>query len=85
EVSSLHHQMMNPEGTEHELFMWSKEPLSREYFDANGVYQETSIKVEPEYIYFPKIKGHALQWHPEFHGANEACNIWLKEKLDGFF
>ncbi|HET8687272.1 MAG TPA: gamma-glutamyl-gamma-aminobutyrate hydrolase family protein [Methanosarcina sp.] len=84
EVSSLHHQMMNPEGTDYKLMMWSEDALSDKYYDANGEYNKTSIEVEPEYIYFPKIKGHALQWHPEFHSANEACNIWLKERLNEF-
>lgn len=83
-VSSLHHQMMNPEGVEHELWMWSDSPRSPRYLDAYGEYDTTTIGVEPEYLYFPKIKGHALQWHPEFHAHDEACNIWLKERLNEY-
>ncbi len=84
EVSSLHHQMMNPQDTEHQLLMWSEHKRSAEYKDANGVYHEPTTKLEPEYIYFPKIKGHAIQWHPEFHSHEEACNVWLADRLKGY-
>lgn len=79
-VSSLHHQMMNPDGTDYNLVAWSEHQRSQEYFDARGRHDKTSIQVEPEYIYFPKIKGHAIQWHPEFHDETEACNVWLKDR-----
>lgn len=79
-VSSLHHQMMNPTGTDYELIAWSEIKRSPEYFDARGTHEHTSTGVEPEYIYFPEIKGHAIQWHPEFHAADEPCNVWLKER-----
>lgn len=80
-VSSLHHQMMNPQGTKHELFAWSPDNRATKYFDARGEHEETSIKVEPEYIYFPEIRGHAIQWHPEFHSETDACNTWLKDRF----
>lgn len=78
-VSSLHHQMMNPAGTKHELVAWSTHNRSPKYYDARGTHDKTSTEVEPEYIYFPEIRGHAIQWHPEFHRADEECNLWLKE------
>jgi putative glutamine amidotransferase len=79
-VSSLHHQMMNPDGTEHKLIQWSDVHRSGVYYDQNGVTHQPLY--EPEYIYFPKVKGHAIQWHPEFMDADCAANIWLRDMWD---
>lgn len=80
-ISSLHHQMMNPEGTNHEMWMWSKDKRSDTYVTQDGPIEDPlQVVIEPEYVYFPDIKGHAIQWHPEFHEADEACNVWLAER-----
>lgn len=76
-VSSLHHQMMNPENTEHQLLMWSSKKRSDVYINQDGV---VDTNVEPEYIYFPEVKGHAIQWHPEFMESNDPANIWLADR-----
>jgi len=76
-VSSLHHQMMNPTNTEHELIAWSKEIRSDVHLDANG---DQPVEIEPEYVYFPKVKGHAIQWHPEFQAKEDGANVWLKDR-----
>lgn len=79
-TNSLHHQMMVPYGTEHELIAWSEtnvgasyiyrddklfKPIEYGYNDTDNVWRE------PEFIYFPKINGYAIQWHPEM--MNEDC------------
>lgn len=58
-TSSIHHQMMDvttllPEN--YKMIAWSKLNLST----------EVTQTVEPEIVYFPKIKGLAIQGHPEF-------------------
>ena len=68
-VNSLHHQMMNPEGVEHELLAWSMTNLSKRYIVKDD--QQFYMEKEPEYIYFPKVRGHAIQWHPEFLDSGE--------------
>lgn len=58
-TSSIHHQMMDVRAMrkdEYEMIAWSRLSLSKE---VNG-------DVEPEIVYFPKIKGLAIQGHPEF-------------------
>ena len=72
EVTSLHHQMMWPFAVEHKMLGWSKHNLSNRYaFNAARVKTAMEVKeVEPEVVYFPTIKGLALQFHPEF--ANPA-------------
>mgnify|MGYP001579314192 CR=1 FL=1 len=66
-VNSIHHQMMNPKNTEHQLIGWSSHKLSREYHsvDEDGKDIVIEMDVEPELIYFPNCKGLAVQWHPE--------------------
>jgi putative glutamine amidotransferase len=65
-VNSIHHQMMYPFDVEHELIAWS-ENISEVYWDVNDQGEDIQIKMEkePELVLFPKIKGVAVQWHPE--------------------
>lgn len=63
-ATSAHHQMCNPDGTEHELLAWSTENRSTHYL--NGDNQNTTMLVEPEVIFYPKLKALAVQAHPEW-------------------
>lgn len=83
-VNSLHHQMMNVTGTNHDIIQWSTERRSPTYY-AQTNESETPPNVEPEYVYFPDVKGHAIQWHPEYMSPSTDANIWLKEKMNEFF
>ena len=73
EVTSLHHQMMWPFAVEHKMLGWSKHRLSPRYaFNAERVKTATEMtEVEPEVVWFPQIKGLAIQYHPEFAGPGE--------------
>ena len=64
EVCSVHHQMMNPFKTKHELIAWASSVLS----DVHLIEGEKNIEVEvePEVVYFQDTKGLAIQYHPEF-------------------
>lgn len=72
-TSSVHHQMMYPfmmNANDWELIAWSTQPRSREY---HGVDPEPmkyaapeGFLYEPEIVYFPRIRGLAIQGHPEF-------------------
>ncbi len=72
-TSSMHHQMMYPWDVEHELIAWAETPLSKTYegVDASRMYNRGpnyahDVAAEPEIVWFPKIKGLAIQGHPEF-------------------
>lgn len=86
-VCSLHHQMMVPAGN-FELIAKSTTPLGAEYYamDNDGKEIKFDSLVEPEFIYYPDIKGFAIQWHPEFMSpATEATQKllkFIKEKLN---
>lgn len=63
-TNSLHHQMMVPWKTNHELLGWSKEPLSPRYLGENN--QEIDMKCEPEIVWFKDSNTLAIQGHPEW-------------------
>ncbi len=66
--SSVHHQMMYPFDVEHELLAWSDVRQSNVYIVGDDSNFETMYDYEePEVVWFPKIKGLAIQGHPEFH------------------
>ena len=91
-VTSAHHQMMDVEGTRHELLAWTPSPLSTLFF---GETSETPAHIkeglstntfaEPEAVFFPDIMGLAIQGHPEWANKNSPfasqCNDWVLEYL----
>ena len=88
-LNSSHHQMMYPWDTDHELIAYTCPPRSTKYLGLTedeieaiptttleGV--DKPIMIEPEMVYFKKIKALGVQYHPEwYHTANEA-NLYLK-------
>lgn len=81
-ASSLHHQMMFPFEVDHELIAWSRGKLSRHYLDVD---EDIKVPCEPEFVYFPKQQGIAIQWHPEFMDVKDRANIFVKDYLKGKF
>lgn len=77
-VSSLHHQMLNVDGTQHKMIQWSSTRRSTQYYGEDNNIQVAPPEVEPEYVYFPEVKGHAIQWHPEFMNEDAPANNWLR-------
>jgi len=74
-TNSIHHQMMEPDGTDHELIAWT-DPLTRVYMDVqdNEDVRRQSSKSgkDAEFIYFKGVRGAAVQWHPEM--MREQCD-----------
>lgn len=66
-VNSIHHQMMaGLEKVDHELVAWSvPKPGARYGYMDDKWYEPPEGWKEPEFVYFPKINGYAIQWHPE--------------------
>lgn len=67
-TTSVHHQMMWPyvDGVEYNLLAWSKSPQATVYNFKAGDERFIIHNPEPEVVWFPKIKGLAIQGHPEF-------------------
>lgn len=90
--TSSHHQMMDVHGTKHELLAWTPSPLSSVYcgegYDAPPhIQKQVSANKfkEPEIVFFPDIKGLAIQGHPEWAKADspfvKECNKYVVELL----
>jgi anthranilate/para-aminobenzoate synthase component II len=80
-VTSSHHQMMNPRNTEHTLLAWSRE-LSKCFLVEDD--QEITMEIEPEIVYFPKIKALAIQAHPEWLPMSDKFNGYLKKLINRY-
>lgn len=64
-ITSTHHQMMYPKGTEHELVAWAKR-RSR-YYTWDGKEQIPNDFKEPEVVYFKQTRALGMQGHPEYY------------------
>lgn len=80
-VNSLHHQMLYPFDVEHEMVAKS-EKLGTQYLDVDTPIE---VPVEPEFVYFPKVRGFAIQWHPEMMDgeapATKYALNYIKDRL----
>lgn len=78
-INSIHHQMMvAPPEVDHQLLAWSTTNRSSVYLFKDDHIHPPPDK-EPEFIYFPKIKGYAIQWHPEgMDSKSEATQFIFK-------
>lgn len=81
-INSAHHQMQYPFEVDHELIAWSTIPLSRRYLLED---KSITVEKEPEFVYYPKQKGFAVQWHPEWMPSNTPATQYvfnfIKERL----
>lgn len=88
-VNSLHHQMMVPAKqtptspeVEYELIAWSEQNMGHPYIYKDDLtfhpekHGFTDWR-EPEFIYFPKIDGYAVQWHPEMMDDREEATKYI--------
>lgn len=79
-----HHQMMNPTGTTYELLAWTAQPLSTYYREETDDSIETALfkaGCDPEVIWFPEIKGLAIQPHPEWGPMDTAFTTWCIKQV----
>lgn len=81
-VCSVHHQMMNPFATKHELIGWASENLSTCYIVEKE--KQEPLKIEPEVVYFPSIEALAIQYHPEFMGRESEAVIYARELVQKY-
>jgi len=80
-TNSIHHQMMVPDGTKHELIAWTK-PIATVYHDVDElgneiIYERGHKDKDPEFIYYPDVNGFAIQWHPEMMSARTAASNYV--------
>lgn len=85
QTTSCHHQMMYPYDVEHELLAWAVPRQSGHYQGPTRISLSCmNDKREPEVVYYPQIRGLAIQGHPEWAiGSRFAdyCNELIRSKL----
>jgi hypothetical protein len=76
--------MVYPYDIEHEVLATVVNNLSNRYAGINKEEEATiKEKLEPEVVYFPKIKGIGIQGHPEWHyGPEMAYNAWFEHQIE---
>ena len=83
-VNSIHHQMMCvPEEVDHVRLAITDKPRSQRY-----IYQkdrEHNPVAELEAVWFPTLKGLAIQWHPEAMDDGSDATKFIMEKIDAYF
>jgi len=77
-VTSAHHQMCDPRNTEHKIWAVSAPNRSDMYVSAVDVPKDW---VEPEVIFYPKLKAIAIQGHPEFTANDSAFSVYSRRLL----
>ena len=71
EASSIHHQMMIPDGVDHQLIAFPEGKRSNHYRGQDGEDIAECLNPEwrePEIVWFPKTKALCIQGHPEYMG-----------------
>lgn len=88
-TTSAHHQMMYPFGVEHEMLAWVDEGENKglsAYYDASSSKESFDMtgKVEPEVVYFPQVRGFAIQGHPEWMQEDSLFVKWCMENIQKY-
>ena len=89
ETNSLHHQMLrldNIPADQYEVIAWTEARSKVYHHGLNLVRVKKPGDTDPEFVYFPTIRGFAVQWHPEFvEYPNEATDYvfnFINSKLE---
>lgn len=88
QVTSSHHQMLDLHGTEHELLAWSNQRSST--YQGEDSYTPKHIVddvvkgtfKDPEIVYFPGMRGLAIQGHPEWAERDSAFVKYCLEAVE---
>lgn len=89
-ANSLHHQMLYPWKTKHELLAWAHPARSNCYMGLSDEeitkipHIEGTSHVEPEAVWFPEIRGLGVQGHPEFLRISDDYADYCKSLIDEY-
>ena len=89
-VTSSHHQMLDVSKTKHELLAWSNQ-LSTFYYGEESytpvhLLPETGLGKykDPEIVYFPGVKGLAIQGHPEWAEPDSMFSMYCVDTVNEY-
>jgi gamma-glutamyl-gamma-aminobutyrate hydrolase PuuD len=83
-VNSLHHQMQYPfnmDKSDYRILGWANR-ISNKYKSEDE--KDLDVPCEPEIVFYPKIKGLAIQHHPEMLTYASKSNRYLRDLLERF-
>lgn len=84
-VTSTHHQMMYPFDVSHTLIGWCDPARCSSYEGEEGKIVRDMMKhQEPEIVYFPQVKGLAIQGHPEYGTASTEFVEMCKQLIETY-
>lgn len=84
-MTSIHHQMCDLRGVEHDLIAWT-ERLSKVYLNGNNINMfPNGLEKEPEVFYIPSIRGYGIQGHPEAMYEGHPTNLFLRASIRATF
>jgi anthranilate/para-aminobenzoate synthase component II len=82
--SSTHHQMQYPFNLpkeEYDILAWAQIQSPKHYIEED--IQETPL-VDPEVVWYPKIKALAFQPHPEYSWCPTECTQYFKKLINKY-
>lgn len=78
-VTSTHHQMQYPCDVQHKVLACVNPPMSTNpVMHINGEAVDVELPMDYEAVWYPAIKALAFQPHPEFNGAVETRELFVK-------
>ena len=86
-ASANHHQMMNPLKGTYDLLAWAEEQCGKDKEIEGGrpaTGELVDKKIDPEVLWFPEIKGLAIQPHPEWMPPEAAFPTWCNKQIKSF-
>jgi len=91
-VNSLHHQQLFLEEMPKDAYELLAVAAFDEHLPKNCVGnnhtwkqgERVAVHYEPEAVWFPKIKGLAIQWHPEYLNDNHLSQVYVQQLFDEF-
>ena len=85
-TSSLHHQVMYPWSTAHELIAWSTYRRSSKYVGISEEEINTPLPIylEPEVIWFSESRCLAIQGHPEYEDSESQLNKHVEKYIEHY-
>lgn len=81
-ITSSHHQMMLPQGTNHVLIAKSKEKHSSLYIGEHN--KKIEVEDEAEIVWFEDTKSLAIQGHPEFLPSTSDFGRYCRQYVKKF-
>lgn len=86
-TSSIHHQMMIPDGLPNKLIAWSSPRRSSTYLGEKDLEIETCHAngwKEPEIVWFPEHNALCIQGHPEYMNHSDPFNKYVLELVEQY-